>query len=111
MEMFNLLVQCGLGVEIPDILVNLIRLVVFAIKVIVPIGLVIFGMIDLGQAVIKQKDDEIKKQQTLFVKRVIAAVLVFLVVSIVQLVISLIDKADPESNNSAIDCLNEILKG
>lgn len=109
MDLFNVLVSCGLGYEIPELLVSLIRIVVTAIKVAVPIGLVIFGMIDLGKAVMQQKDDEIKKNQQIFIKRLITAVLVFLVVSIVQLVIGIISNADGSDADGAIDCLNEIL--
>ena len=43
-------------------------------------------MIDLGKAVVAGKDDEIKKNQQLLVKRAISAVAVFFVVTLVTLV-------------------------
>ena len=39
--------------------------VLLAFKIVIPILLIIFGMLDLGKAVIASKDDEIKKQQNL----------------------------------------------
>ena len=64
--------------------------IVLAIEIVVPILLVIFGMIDLGKAIIAQKEDDIKKGQQTFIKRLITAALVFLVVFIVKLVVGLV---------------------
>ena len=64
--------------------------VVMLIKIIVPILLIIFGMLDLAKAVIASKEDEIKKAQMTFVKRLIAAAIVFFVFIIVKLVISFV---------------------
>ena len=52
-----------------------------------------------------QKDDEIKQAQGLFVKRIIAAVLVFLVVAVVQLIMGLI------SENETWQCACEFMGG
>ena len=49
-------------------------------QVLVPVILVIFGVIDFVKALSSQKDDEIKKGQQTFIKRLIAAVIVFFVV-------------------------------
>lgn len=56
----------------------------------VPILLIIFGMIDLGKAVIASKEDEVKKATKAFGKRFLYAVGVFLVVWAVTLVLSLV---------------------
>ena len=58
----------------------------------IPILLIIFGMIDLGKAVIASKEDEMKKAQGTLIKRAIYAVAVFLVVTIVTLVMSMVGK-------------------
>ena len=71
--------NCGGLLEI----VVLIRKVVEVLKIIIPIGLILFGLIDLGKAVIAGKEDEMKKAQGTLIKRVIYAVIVFLVVQIV----------------------------
>ena len=61
-------------------------------------------MLDLGKAVMAQKEDEIKKSQQLFIKRLISAVLVFLVVFIVQIVIGLVAGDDSSNITNCIDC-------
>lgn len=52
----------------------------------IPIALIILGMVDLGKAVIASKDDEVKKAQKAFGRRVLYAVLVFLVVWVVTII-------------------------
>ena len=64
-------------------IVTIIRKVVDIIKILIPIGLILFGLLDLGKAVIAGKEDEMKKFQGALIKRVIYAVVVFLVVQIV----------------------------
>ena len=87
-------------------LLELITLIVNVIKIGIPVLLIIFGMLDLGKAVIAQKEDEIKKGQQLFVKRLVSAVLVFLVVFIVQIVIGLVASDNDEQTNifNCVDC-------
>lgn len=70
---------CGGLLEI----VVLIRKVINIAQIIIPIALIGFGLIDLGKAVIAGKEDEMKKAQGTLIKRVIYAVLVFLIVQIV----------------------------
>ena len=68
------------------------------IQIGIPIILIILGMIDLGKAVIASKEDEIKSAQKLLIKRIIYAVAVFLVVSIVTLVFSIVAGNTSEDN-------------
>lgn len=93
--MFDILVQCpittGSGtVMVPDELVAVISTIYSLIKFGVPLLLVIFGMLDLGKAVMQQKEDDIKKGQQTFLKRLIAAAIVFFVLAIVQLLMNVI---------------------
>lgn len=69
---------------------DIVRVAVTILKIAVPVLLIIWGMLDLGKAVMAQKEDEIKKGQQTFIKRLIAAALVFFIVTIVGLVIKLI---------------------
>ena len=80
----------GGSVTIPGDLVNVISTIINLLKIAIPIMLIIWGMLDLGKAVMAQKEDEIKKGQQTFIKRLIAAAIVFFVVVIVQLVVSLV---------------------
>ena len=99
---------------IPEQLGGMIHLIYVAIKIVVPILLVIFGSIDLGKAITAGKEDEIKKAQSSFIKKLIVAVLVFLVMTIVQFVFDFATGGDTEnaaSNKSAWTCINELLNG
>ena len=64
---------------------------VTAIKIAIPIILIIWGMLDMGKAVTSGKDDEIKKQLVVFLKRAVAAILVFFIPSIVGLIMQIIN--------------------
>ena len=81
-----------------------ISTLVTLIKIIVPILLIIFGMLDLAKAVIASKEDEIKKAQTTFVKRLIAAVIVFFVVMLVQMVVRFVAGSDEDSVMGCFNC-------
>jgi len=83
---------------------QVVSVVVTVIKIGIPILLIILGMIDLGKAVMAQKEDEIKKGQALFVKRLIGAILVFLVVFIVQIIVRFIASGDNSNISSCINC-------
>ena len=67
---------------------NIIGFIVKAIWIGVPILLIIFGMIDLGKAVIASKEDEVKKAWKAFGRRFLYAVGVFVVVWLVGFVFS-----------------------
>ncbi len=96
---------CGnLGQEFSGSFPYAAHLVVVIIKIAIPIMLVILGMLDLGKAVAASKEDEIKKGQQTFFKRVIAAILVFFVVAIVQLLIKFINDPDSSTITSCMDC-------
>ena len=86
--------------RIPEV----VHTIVTVIKIVVPILLVIFGSLDLLKGVTAQKDDEIKKGQQIFVKRLIAGVLVFFVFTIVQLIVSFAAGDDSQNISSCVNC-------
>ena len=89
------MVTCGNATLTMDIMIpKIISLVVTLIKIGVPILLIIFGMLDLGKAVMAQKEDEIKKSQQMFLRRLLSAALVFFVVVIVQVLFNLVAKKE-----------------
>ena len=103
--MFILDVTCGGGTLVMDEMIpSLVSTAIDLIKIVVPILLVVFGMLDLGKAVMAQKEDEIKKGQQTFVKRLIAAVIVLLVVFVVEIAIGLV--APRDSNENVWGCFN-----
>ena len=82
-------------------LLGLLGIAITIIKILIPIILIIFGMLDMGKAVTSGKDDEIKKQAMAFLRRAIAAVLVFFIPSIVGLIMS---AANSNNNGSTSYC-------
>ena len=99
--------SCGSGdtiaYDIPEILPRLTSYAIIALKTVTPVILIIMSMIQLLKAVSSQNDDEIKKAKTNLVKKAIAAVMVFLLISIVQFVVK--QTADDSESKSVQACL------
>lgn len=96
-------------------IIKLIRQGVFPIiQIGIPIILIVMGSIDLGKAVLSSDEKAIKAAQGSLIKRCIAAVAVFFVVTIVTVLMSLIAKADVDTNTTTgknwLDCWNEAAK-
>ena len=82
---------------------RIVGIVVWGIKVVVPIVLIVVGMLDLAKAVGEKSEDKIKEAQQKLIKRAIAAVLVFLVVSLVTVVMTVVGNKDYEACMNCID--------
>lgn len=88
---------CG-GIEVPDTLFNAVATIIRLIKIVVPILLIIWGMLDFAKSVIAKKEDEIKEHRKAFINRLVSALLVFLVITIVQLAVSLVSGVEKDSH-------------
>lgn len=84
-------VSCSSEVYIPYQIVSVIRTIQVFIKIGIPILFIIMGMLDFGKVVLGKPDEEMKKVKKTFGSRLIAAVLVFLVVTIVEMVLPIIN--------------------
>lgn len=104
-EVFN----CGGINGMPAPAANLVSMVINTIKVLVPVILIVMGLVDFTKAITKQKEDEIKKAQSVFVKRLIAGVLTFFIVAIVQFAFSIIGDASGE--DSYMECVSCFVNG
>lgn len=69
---------------------QLIGYVVLAFKIVIPILLIVFGIIDLGKAVVAGKQDEVKKNITNLVWRIVAGVIIFLIPTIISLIMGFV---------------------
>lgn len=99
---------CGSGsISFSGVIPYITSAIVLIIQIFIPIALVIFGMLDLGKAVIAQKEDDIKKGQATFLKRLLAAVIVFFVVFIVKMVIGFVSN----NNTTITSCLDCFING
>ena len=99
---------CG-GQELPYQLSVFGNVAIDVVKILVPIILVLLGVIDMLKAASSQKEDEMKKAQSTFVKRLISALLVFFVIAIVQLVFGVLHNVGFGSGFT--DCLDAFING
>ena len=68
--------------------------IMLVFKIIIPLLLIIFGMLDLGKAVTSNKEDEIKKATASLMRRAIAAVVIFFIPTLVGVIMNLVDNGD-----------------
>ncbi len=81
---------------------NLLRVAFIA----VPIILIIIGSIDFVKATLAKNDDDIKKAQSAFIKRVIACVIVFFVPIITKIIFNtILDTKDEVKNSHCLTCI------
>lgn len=90
--------------NIPESIPNVTHILYLGIEVAVPVILVVLGMIDLFKGISAQKEDEMKKGQQTFVKRLIPAVLIFLILLVIKIFIGFV--ADKNSGRivSCVEC-------
>lgn len=91
-------VTCIEDIYIPYQIVSVVRVGISFIKIGVPIIFIIMGMLDFGKVVFGKPDKEMDKTKKSFGYRLVSAVLVFLVVSIVEMVLPLITTEDKVLN-------------
>ncbi len=106
--MFILDIMCG-NVTIPDSVANIVSMVIKAFYIGIPILLIIWGMLDLGKAVVCQKEEEIKKHQKMFFKRLISAILVFFIAVAVAFVIKVLAGADVPGTQGISECIEQLV--
>lgn len=82
--------------------VGLAKMVIKVLQIAVPIGLIVMGTIDMAKAVIAGDEKKMKEAQKPFIKRIIAAIIVFLIPIIVNMVLSFVTTG----NSEWIDCWN-----
>ena len=88
----------GCGGLLP--LVKVIYKVLTIFWIIIPIGLIVFGTIDLGKAVIASDEKEVKAAQKRLISRFIYAALVFFVPIIVSAIMNVVAESNTEGANS-----------
>lgn len=97
-------VSCAGFDDIPAALPKFISNIVNLIKILTPIILIIMGMTDFLKSVVANDDKGMNEGKTRLIKRTISGVVVFVVVSIVQLVFSAIGTEDARSVATCINC-------
>lgn len=99
-------VSCGDGLltSIPNAIPKVVSIAYTIIQIAVPVILVVMGSLDLFKGLSAQKEDEIKKGQQMFVKRLIAAALIFFVFVIVKVVVSFVADGDSVAIMECAEC-------
>ena len=107
---------CKSALSIPDTasglpyqLCAIVSMIYTAIKIAVPLILVIVGMIDMAKAMTSKDEAEIKKAQNLLVRKAVTAALVFFIISLVALLFNVI--SDDGESEDMWSCINAFLNG
>ncbi|MDD3187152.1 MAG: hypothetical protein PHD02_01610 [Bacilli bacterium] len=74
------------------------------LRIIAPIGVLLFGSLDIARAVMAADEAKIKKAQALFAKRLVAAIIIFLSFVIVDFIVSI-----TSAGSDAIGCVKSII--
>ena len=93
-----------MGKTFPDYLGYYISLVYMLIRLGIPILLIIVGMFDMGRAIVAKKEEDVKKAQSLLVKKLLVGVIVFLIPYLVEFVIK-VSTGDVE----LVDCIKRLI--
>ena len=92
------------------VIVEVVKILTFAI----PIGLIVFGTIDLGKAVIASDEKEVKAAQGRLIKRFIYAILVFFIPTLVFAIMDIVSNSADENSLNDNDwrtCWNCVRNG
>ena len=88
-------------------LLPLVKVIVALIKIfmiIIPIGLIVFGTIDLGKAVIASDEKEVKAAQGRLIKRFIYAALIFFIPMLVGAIMNVVSAGGEGDTTSWNSC-------
>ena len=86
---------------------TLVGKVLVVFKIVIPLLLIIFGMIDLGKAVISSEEKAIKQATNSLLRRAIAAVVIFFIPTIVGAIFSLVNSFGEAKEDTGYDtCIN-----
>lgn len=106
----NLYLKCGDDAkDIPEFVPRLASYAVTLLKTAAPIVLIIVSLVYLVKSMTSGKEDEIKKERTNFIKKLIIAAIIYFVVTIVQFIV--LKVADSSEKKSLTNCLSCFLNG
>ena len=96
-------IKC-VSTTLPDFLGYFISLIYLGIRIGIPLLLIIVGMFDMGKAIVAKKEEDVKKAQGLLVKKLIVALIVFLLPYFVELIVKIATK-----DNDIVDCIKNLI--
>ncbi|MBQ4634760.1 MAG: hypothetical protein IJB71_05380 [Bacilli bacterium] len=96
-------INCA-GYMLPSFVGYFVSLVYNGIRIAIPILLIIMGMFDMGKAIVAKKEDDVKKAQSLLVKKIIVGVIVFLLPYLVNFIFGFL-----ANDSSIMKCVMALL--
>lgn len=72
------------------------------VQIAIPILLIVLGTVDLGKAVIASDDKDVKAAQGRLIKRIIYAVLIFFITTIVIVVMGLVTTSEVDNEGTSV---------
>ena len=102
MEGFNNAI-CG-GADILRV-IKFVFILLRLVNWIVPMALIVIISIDFGKNVMANKEDEMKKNVSIVVKRIILCIALFFVMPIVEFVIGMLGDTASSGDKSWLDCI------
>lgn len=79
--------------------------IIFILKILIPIVIIVFGMVDLGRAVMDSDEKIMSKALKLLFKRIIIGIAIFFVPILVKIVFGMILSFSEEMKNDAWNCI------
>lgn len=101
--------DCG-GIEVLKVL-KFVWSLLDLVFIFVPIGLIVFISIDFAKNVMAGREDEMKKNLSIAIKRIIFCVVLFLVPVIVDIVISVLDNSGVKVISNFDECIEMAEQG
>ena len=96
-------IACG-ELTVPEYLVYVISLVYFSIRIIIPILLIIFCMIDMGKAIVAKKEEDVKKAQSLLLKKLLIGLVIFILPYFIEWMIRILSQ-----DSTISDCIKNLI--
>ena len=83
--------------------------IVLVFKIVIPLLLIVFGMVDLGKAVVSSDEKAISKAVSTLIKRFIAAVVVFFVPTLVNALFNVLTITTGVGDyNTCVTCVTDV---
>lgn len=102
---------CGDTVPIPSAIPNFSSKLITLAQISVPVILIVTGMIKYAKVVLSGEDKTAREVNNAFIKSLISAISVFLVVTIVKYVFTVVDKLNTGENKKSTSCINCFVNG
>lgn len=88
---------------------QIVGYVILIFKILIPVILIIMGTIDLGKAIVSSDDKAISKSISSFAKRIIIAVAIFFIPTIIGLSFDLVTEFSQDIKEDYSNCLDCLL--